>query len=180
MQIVVSFKRLGQGGLPCSRSLVLACLNGTIQPDAIVWSTMSKNESNTVRWNQTRVSTSWNGMPRRPVDRKVGLYWHLQLLQGRHAKAFFVFFVDYNHWKIQQIHNIFEEIDISKCFEQTKFWKFLNCGPLIVFLPLKLIVRPTRWFEYDMPLHNRIFWLPVLQRHRFGKKIVTKSGFTQI
>ncbi len=28
---------------------------------------------------------------------------------------------------------------------------FLNCSPLEAFLALKLSVRPSHWFEFDMP-----------------------------
>ena len=37
---------------------------------------------------------------------------------------------------------------MKRCFVQ-KIFK--NCGPLTVFLPLKLIVWPAHWSEFDMP-----------------------------
>ena len=36
-------------------------------------------------------------------------------------------------------------------FIQEKNLKIFNCGPQTVFMPSKLIVRPARWYEFDMP-----------------------------
>jgi len=33
----------------------------------------------------------------------------------------------------------------------SKCYVIINCGPLQVFLVLKISVRPAQWFEFDMP-----------------------------